>query len=189
MLLVPLAFASVAAPRSTHPQQENELARCSISSGDALYFWNVLSFSTGRLRQSKAVGGSSCQRLCLRPPDLTVPHSLTRHRQGRRTGGEGPQAPARPGKHNARALVCSGKKVGIWRRPSQQSRRWNAEGQTPFTHRLLVDPLTLELSPRFRRRSSSVASPVGSMRCIPQSRVECVHYRSVAFPAAVETHQ
>ena len=58
MLLVPLAFASVAAPRSTHPQQENELARCSISSRDALYFWNVLSFSTGRLRQSKAVGGT-----------------------------------------------------------------------------------------------------------------------------------
>jgi hypothetical protein len=123
------------------------------------------------------------------PQDRAVPHPPHGIGQGRRTGGEGSQAPARRGKHNARALVCSGEKVGIWRRPSQQSRRWNAKGQTPFTLPLLVDPLTLELSPRFRRRSSSVASPVGSMRCIPQSRVECVHYRSVAFPAAAQTHQ
>jgi hypothetical protein len=42
-----LAFASVAVPRLTHPQRENELARCSISSRDTLYFWNVFSFSTG----------------------------------------------------------------------------------------------------------------------------------------------
>jgi hypothetical protein len=47
---VRLAFASVAAPRLTHPQRENELARCSISSRDTLYFWNVLSFSTGPRR-------------------------------------------------------------------------------------------------------------------------------------------
>jgi hypothetical protein len=54
---------------------------------------------------------------------------------------------------------------------------------------LSVDPLMLELSPRFRRWSSSVASPVGSVYCIPQSRVEYARHRSAAFLAADQSHQ
>src|SRR6516225_10674064 len=54
---------------------------------------------------------------------------------------------------------------------------------------LWADPLMLEPSPRFRRWSSSVASPAGSVRCIPQCGVECARDRSAAFLAAVQSHQ